>query len=82
MAQRKVGRVSHYYDHIGVAVVDLSSSLAVGDEIKISGKSDEFVQTVSSMEIEHEKIKKAAKGKSLGIKVDQPVKKGDIVYKI
>lgn len=82
MADKKLGRVSHYYDNIGVAVVDLTGSLAEGDEVKIGGKSEMFTQTVTSMEIEHKKIKKAKKGQSLGIKVDQPAKRGDLVYKV
>lgn len=82
VAQRKVGTVSHYYNNIGVAIVDLTGALATGDKIKITGKSDEFTQTVDSMELEHKKIEKARKGQSIGVKFDQRVREGDTVYKV
>lgn len=82
MADKKVGTVNHYYGKIGVAIIDLTGPLSEGDTIKISGKSDEFTQTVDSMEFEHKIIKSARKGKSIGLKVDQQTRKGDVVYKV
>jgi translation elongation factor EF-1alpha len=82
MADKKVGKITHYYGKIGVGIVDLSAALSVGSKIKISGKSDEFTQTVDSMEFEHKKINRARKGQSVGLKVDQKVHKGDVVYKV
>lgn len=82
MADKKVGKVAHYYDKIGVAVVDLTGQLLVGDTIKIGGKSEEFTQKVGSMEVEHKKVKRGRKGQSLGLKVTKEVKKGDRVYKV
>ncbi len=83
MADLKVGKVAHYYDKIGVAVVDLSKKLAVGDRIKfVKEKVDLFEQEVVSMEFDHKKADSAKKGDCVGMKVDQPVKKGVEVYKI
>lgn len=82
MADKKVGKVTHYYDKIGVAVVELGSSLSVGDTIKITGHENEFTQTVSSMQFDHKDLQKAAKGKDIGLKVDQKVKEGDEVYRV
>jgi putative protease len=78
----KVGKVTHYFDRISVAVIDLIKPLAVGDKIKIEGHDKEFTQEVVSMQTEHENIKKAKKGDSVGLKVDKIVKANDIVYKI
>lgn len=80
MADVKVGKIIHYYDKIGVAVVEVLAGFKVGDTIKISGHDKEFTQTVVSMQVEHEKLETAKKGQSLGLKVDQPVKEGDEVY--
>ncbi|KKU28701.1 MAG: hypothetical protein UX80_C0013G0007 [Candidatus Amesbacteria bacterium GW2011_GWA2_47_11b] len=80
IANLKVGVVTHYYDKIGVAVVDLTSSVHTGDVIKFSGSTD-FSQTVTSLQVEHEKIESAKKGDTVGLKVDQPVKPGDEVLK-
>lgn len=82
MADVQVGKVTHYYDKIGVAVVDLSASLEVGEEIKISGHDHEFTQKIESMQIEHEEIQKAKKGQVIGLKVTEPVKEHDVVYKV
>lgn len=76
------GKITHYYDKIGVAVIDLSQSLAVGDKIKITGNDKEFTQEVLSMQMEHDSITKAQKGKTIGLKVDQPVNKHALVYKV
>ncbi len=81
MADTKVGNITHYYDKIGVAVVDILAPLKVGDKIKITG-STEFEQEVGSMQIEHKNIKKAKKGDQIGMKIDQPVKDKDEVFKI
>ena len=84
MADKAVGKVAHYYDKICVAVVDVTGQLKVGDTIKIAGKAegDELVQTVESMEIDHEKVKEAKKGQSVGLKVDKKVYQGTPVYKV
>ena len=82
MAEKKVGKITHYYDRIGVAVVEILAPIKVGDKIKIAGHEQEFEQKVASMQIEHENVKKAKKGDNVGMKVDQPVKKGDEVYKL
>lgn len=80
MADVKVGKIIHYYDKIGVAVVEVLKPLKVGDSIKISGHDNEFTQTIVSMQIEHDQIEKVKKGQSVGLKVEKPVKEGDEVY--
>ena len=80
IANLKAGVVTHYYDKIGVAVVDLTNSLHTGDTVKFSGSTD-FSQTVTTIQVEHEKIESAKKGDTVGLKVDQPVKPGDEVLK-
>lgn len=81
MANYKIGKVTHYYDKIGVAIVELDSPLAVGDRIKFArGGEDLFEQSVDSIQIEHEKINKADKGQIIGLKTIQKVKDGAEVY--
>ena len=78
-----IGRVVHYFDKIGVAVIALEAPLKVGDTIRIvGGESTDFTQEVESMEIEHEKIKKAKKGQEVGLKVKEKVREGYKVYKV
>lgn len=80
MADTKIGNVDHYYDKIGVAVVDVLASIKVGDKIKFTG-SNEFEQEIGSMQVEHKKVDKAKKGDQIGLKVDQSVKEKDEVFK-
>lgn len=78
-----VGKITHYFGNIGVAVVELEGTLKVGDEIRIIGGVDtDFTQTIDSMEIEHEKVKSAKKGDSIGLKVKEKVREGYKVYKL
>lgn len=77
---KKIGTITHYYDKIGVAVVDITKPLKVGDTIKISGHDHEFTQTISSLQVEHAQVQKITKGESGALKTDQPVKEGDVVY--
>lgn len=82
MADLKIGKVIHFYDKIGVAIVELSASLSVGDKIKFSrGGEDMFEQNVDSIQIEHEQKDSAGKGDVIGLKVGQEVKEGAEVYK-
>lgn len=77
----QIGKITHYYDRIGVAVVDvIGQPLKVGDTVKISGHDNEFSQTVESLQIEHKQVKEIAEGESGALKVDKPVKGGDILY--
>jgi len=83
MAEGKaeVGKVTHFYSKINVAVVQLTAPLSVGDSVLIKGDTTNFEQTVDSMQIEHENIQRADAGKAIGLKVKDRVRPGDIVYK-
>ena len=80
--EMQVGKVSHYFTKIGVAVIEVTDgSIKVGDELHIKGHTTDFKQKVHSMQIEHDKIEMAEPGQSIGMKVEQPVRANDIVYK-
>lgn len=78
LADTKVGTIDHYYDQIGVAVVNVLAPIKVGDKIKIVSGETEFEQEVASMQIDREDIQEAKKGDDVGMKIDQPVKKGEV----
>lgn len=82
LADTKIGKVTHYYNHLGVGIFKFSGPLVKGDTIKIVGHGREFTQTVNSMQLEHQAIEKAKKGQEIGVKVDQKVKEGDVVYRV
>ena len=83
MAEGKteIGKVTNFYSKISVAVVQLSSPVNVGDKILIKGDTTNFEQMIESMQIEHQNIPRAEAGQSIGLKVKDRVRPGDIVYK-
>ncbi|MDQ5882731.1 MAG: hypothetical protein QG648_84 [Patescibacteria group bacterium] len=80
MSEKLVGTITHYYDKIKVAIVELTGTLKVGDEIHIIGHEIDFKQQVSSMQIDHEQVTQAKKGDKIGLEVEQKVKEGCEVY--
>lgn len=77
-----IGKVTHFFGNINVAVIELTDKLKVGDTIRIVGGETDFNQTVDSMEAEHQKIQEAKKRDSVGLKVAQKVHEGYKVYKL
>lgn len=80
MPEKLVGRVTHYYSNIEVAVVEVTGRLKKGDTIHIKGATTDFEQTVGSMQIEHEPIEVAQAGQLIGLKVAGKVRGNDDVY--
>ncbi len=76
-----IGIVTHYYSHLGVAVVQVNKgSLKTGDTIHITGHTTDFAQVVASMEYEHRHVDQASTGQSVGLKVANEAREHDIVY--
>ncbi|MCS7258103.1 MAG: hypothetical protein NZ601_01830 [candidate division WOR-3 bacterium] len=83
MIEKKVGKVTHFFGKISVAVVELTDdSLSVGDTIHIKGHTSDFTQKVESMQIEHKNVERAEIGQSIGLKVIAHAHENDIVYKV
>jgi len=78
----KIGAVDDFFKKVDVAALRLEDELAVGDTVHIKGHTTDFSQKIESMQIEHQSVEKAKKGDSIGIKVVQPVRRGDTVYKV
>jgi len=78
----EIGRVAHFYTRIGVAVIELTASISVGDKILIKGANTNFEQTVESMQIEHKEVEHAETEQSIGLKLKDRAREGDVVYKI
>jgi hypothetical protein len=80
--EKVVGKVTHYFPKVGVAVVRIADELHTGDQVRISGPHENFSQQVTSMQVEHQAIASAGKGQEVGMKVSQAVRPGDLVYRI
>ena len=78
----QIGAIRHYYSKIGVAVVDLTAKIAVGDTVRAKGMTTDLLQKVESMQIEHANVQNASAGQSIGLKVAEKLREGDLVYKV
>ncbi len=78
--KKEVGEITHYFDHISVAVVKLKNKIKQGDKILVEGHTTNFEQAADSMQIEHKPVKEAKKGESIGLKVAEKVRPGDKVF--
>ncbi|HSA96498.1 MAG TPA: hypothetical protein VLJ16_10620 [Acidobacteriota bacterium] len=81
MAEEEIGRVTHFFPKIGVAVIELTAGrVKVGETIRIKGHTSDFTQTVDSLQQEHQQVPEIAKGASAGLKVKEHVREGDKVF--
>ncbi len=81
MAEEKlVGKVTHFYGHLGVAIIKLSEKLKVGSQIHFRGAHDDIIQEVKEMQYEHQAITEGKPGQQVGIKVQEKVHEHDQVF--
>jgi len=78
-AKQEVGKVTHFYPKIHVAVVELELPITVGDRIHIDGRTTHLEEVVESMQIGHKEITHANAGQSIGLKVCDRVREADVV---
>ncbi len=75
-----VGVIIHYFPKVNAAVVKLKKPLKIGDPIQIKGKTTDFKQMVSSMQIDRRPIESAKARQEIGLEVLREVRSNDLVY--
>ena len=82
MADKAIGKVTHYFDKVGAAIIklDKGASLKKGDKIQVKGNNTDFTQTVSSLQLDHQDVDSVKAGDDFGMKVDQKVHEGNQLY--
>lgn len=78
--EKPIGKVTHYYDKIGVAIIKFTKDIKKGATIHFKGATTDFVHTINSLQYDHADIDKAKKGQEVGIKVSEKVREGDEVF--
>jgi translation elongation factor EF-1alpha len=78
----RIGEITHYYNQINVAVIYLSGTIRIGDDIHILGRTTDYRQNVTSLQIEHQSIEEAGPSQEVALKVTRRVRKGDKVFKL
>jgi selenocysteine-specific translation elongation factor len=82
MPEEVIGKVSDFFAHPVVAGIELTGTLKVGDTIHIKGHTSDMEIAVNSMQIDNANVNEAKAGDSIGVKVSERVRRGDIVYKV
>jgi putative protease len=82
MQEIEIGKITHFYNHLSVGIIELSDTLKIGDTIHVKGHSEDFTQTIDSIQIEHANVSEAKAGDVIGLKVAQKVHPHDKVYKV
>lgn len=82
MEEIQIGKVTHYFGHLGVAAIDLTGELKAGDTIHIKGHTSDFTQKVESIQIEHASVPVAKAGDKIGIKIVEHAREHDAVYRV
>jgi hypothetical protein len=81
--EERIGSVIKFFDKTSIAAVKLEfGDLAVGDTVRIKGSNSDFTQKVEMMEFDHQPVQKAIRGQFTGIRLSQPAKPFDMVYKV
>ncbi len=81
MTEKKIGKITHYYNHLHVATVKITDGeLHIGDMIHVEGHTSNFMQKLCSMELEHESTDVAKPGDNVGIAIDENARENDSVY--
>jgi len=81
--EERIGSVIKFFDKPSIAAVKLDyGELSVGDTIHIKGNGTDFTQKIEAMEFDHQPVQKATRGQFTGIKLSQPAKPFDLVYKV
>jgi hypothetical protein len=80
--EAQIGRVTHYYGHLNVAVLQLTDRLKVGETIHILGHTTDFIQKVTSMEVDHHRVVVVEPGEDVALKVVEPVHVHDTIYRV
>lgn len=81
--EERIGSVIRYFDKSSVAAIKLDfGDLAVGETIHIKGNDTDITLKVDAMEFDHKPVEKALRGQFTGIKLSQPAKPFDLVYKV
>ncbi|TES83112.1 MAG: translation elongation factor-like protein [Dehalococcoidia bacterium] len=82
MPEKEIGKVSDFFARPVVAGVEMSGGIKVGDKIHIKGHTTDMEMLVDSMQIDNAEVTEAKAGDSVGIKVDDRVRRGDTVFKV
>lgn len=78
----RIGEVTHYFNKIKVAVIQLEQPLRKGDRLHFLGAHTDFPQTIDSIQVEHVDVEEVDPGEEAAVKVSKRVRRGDSVFRL
>lgn len=82
MSEVFLGQVTHFYSKICVAALSLSDTIAIGDQIRIRGRTTDLEQKVRSLQIDHQPVTQAGPEDDVALEVLKQVRRNDKVFKV
>ena len=80
----RAGLLLHHSIHhskIGVAAIELTATLSIGESIRVKGATTDFITEITSMQIDRVAIESADAGADVGVQVPSKVRKNDAVFR-
>jgi putative protease len=83
MSEEQVAVIVKFFAKPGVAALEVTNgSIKVGDVLRYKGHTTEFIEEVTSLEIDNQSVEEAKVGDLVGVKVKERVRENDKVYKV
>jgi putative protease len=83
MGESKIGEVIKFFAQPSVAAVIITEGvLKTGDTLRFKGRTTDFTLEVESMQVDNQQVEEARTGDSVGIKVPERVRPGDLAYMV
>jgi translation elongation factor EF-Tu-like GTPase len=82
MPDELIGEVSDFFARPVVAGIEMTGTLKVGDKIHIKGHTTDLEMVIASMQVNNVNVDEENSGDSVGVKVDDRVRRGDKVYRV
>jgi len=81
MDESKIGEVVKFFAGPSVAAVVITEGvLKTGNTLHFKGRTTDFSHEVQSMQVDNQPVEEARTGDSVGIKVPERVRPGDLAY--
>ena len=81
--EEEIGRITHYFAKVSVGILEMTKGeIGIGDTIHIKGHTTDFYQNIDSMQVDHIPVESAKTGDTVGLKVENPVREKDLVFKV
>jgi len=83
MPEDQVAMVVKFFAKPSVAALKVTHGMIKkGDQLHYKGHTTDFIQEVTSMEVDNQPVEEAKTGDLVGLKVKERVRENDKVYKV